>query len=196
MLIAKIKFLEYFLNENLPKKEYLIVNSSWLSMMNIRVNGDLDILISNNLWDKKFYKFPKTNSFGLTDNFNKRIRVHSIINGPYSKLLKYSSNDEIIKKYRVYIDGIPFILPRLYFTYKVLRLKKINKAINELTLLKKLNMFDHNRNKLFLKKKKDEEDFKKMRLFFIKENHKSFEWSSLSLYDWGLDKKNLKKILV
>ena len=108
MLIEKIQYISEFLNENLPKEEYLIVNSAWLSLMNIRINGDLDILISTKIWDKKFKKYNKQINFGLTKNFDKWIRVHSIINGPYVRFLKLS-NDDLIYNYRCEINGIPFI---------------------------------------------------------------------------------------
>ena len=119
----------------MPKEEYLIVNSAWLSLMNIRINGDLDILISTKLWDKKFKKYNKQINFGLTKNFDKWIRVHSIINGPYVRFLKLS-NDDLIYNYRCEINGIPFIFPRLYFRYKLARLDYFNKQIKKLNFLK------------------------------------------------------------
>ena len=51
MLIERVQYIDIFLKEKLPQSEYLIVNSAWLSMMDIRINGDLDILVSNNLWN-------------------------------------------------------------------------------------------------------------------------------------------------
>ena len=68
MLIEKIQYISEFLNENLPKEEYLIVNSAWLSLMNIRINGDLDILISTKYGIKNL-KNNKQINFGLTKKF-------------------------------------------------------------------------------------------------------------------------------
>ena len=54
MRIDKVKYLKEFLDFKFPTSEYIFVNSIWLTLMDIRINGDLDVLISNKLWDKKF----------------------------------------------------------------------------------------------------------------------------------------------
>ena len=121
-LTDKIKYLEHLLNFKFPNSEYLVVNSSWLSMMDLRVNGDLDILISNKLWDQKFKEKSKDYSFGLPGKFEKKIRVHSISNGSYTSLKFVKSNDDLIYNHRVVIDDIPFINPKIYFLYKIERI--------------------------------------------------------------------------
>ena len=71
MRIEKVKYLKEFLDFKFPTSEYIFVNSVWLTLMDIRINGDLDVLISNKLWDKKFTDKPKNLSFGLTSKFEK-----------------------------------------------------------------------------------------------------------------------------
>ena len=95
-MIDKVQYLNIFLKFNLPKSEYLIINSAWLSMMDIRINGDLDILISNKLWNKSFNDKPKKSSFGLPGQFEKWLRVHPILTGPYTLLSNVESNDDLV----------------------------------------------------------------------------------------------------
>ena len=124
MRIDKVKYLKEFLDFKFPTSEYIFVNSVWLTLMDIRINGDLDVLISNKLWDKKFTDKPKNLSFGLTSKFEKRIRVHSIDSGPYISTSFVISNDDLIYNNKIIIDGLPFIQPKLYFLYKLDRIEK------------------------------------------------------------------------
>ena len=122
----KVKYLREFLDFKFPTSEYIFVNSIWLTLMDIRINGDLDVLISNKLWDKKFSDKPKNLSFGLTSKFEK-VRIHSIDTGPYMSTSFVISNDDLIYNNKIIIDGLPFIQPKLYFLYKLDKLKKIKK---------------------------------------------------------------------
>ena len=63
MLIERVQYIDIFLKEKLPQSEYLIVNSAWLSMMDIRINGDLDILVSNKLRNESLRDKSKEESF-------------------------------------------------------------------------------------------------------------------------------------
>ena len=191
-LTDKIKYLEHLLNFKFPNSEYLVVNSSWLSMMDLRANGDLDILISNKLWDQKFKEKSKDYSFGLPGKFEKKIRVHSISKGSYTSLKFVKSNDDLIYNHRVVIDDIPFINPKIYFLYKIERIHFNNTYIENLPWWIKLNFFKGSHKKYFLKRKKDLKDFKLIKSFFLSETHLAETWREKQEIDWGLNDRVLR----
>ena len=195
MLTKKIKYLKEFLKHKLPKSEYVIVNSSWLSMMNLRENGDLDIIISKNLWDEKFYSKNKDLSFGLPGAFEKRIRVHSINKGPYISLSIIKSSDELIRKHKVLIDDVPFISPKIYFLYKIERIKRNTKIIDNLPWWYKTPFFKGMYKKNFLKQNKDLEDFKMIKFFFINNQHLLKEFKSYKGIKWGFENNIIKEMI-
>ena len=192
MLTKNIKYLDKFLAYKLPVTEYIIVNSSWLSMMNLRENGDLDIIISNNLWDTKFNNKNKELSFGLPGSFEKHIRVHSINKGPYVSLSIVKSSDELIRNHKVMIDGIPFISPKIYFLYKIERIKRNSKIIDDLPWWYKTPFYKGLYKKNFLKKNKDINDFKIIKSFFNDNEHLLKKINSYKNIDWGLENKLIK----
>ena len=64
-MLENIKYLDSLKKCNLPKSEYVIINSAWLAMMSIRTNGDLDVMISSKLWETNFSEFSTNLGFGL-----------------------------------------------------------------------------------------------------------------------------------
>ena len=166
-LTKKIRYLEELLNFKLPTSEYLIVNSSWLTMMDLRVNGDLDILVSNKLWDKKFKEKSKDFSFGLPGKYEKKIRIHSINKGSYTSLEFVKSNDDLIYNNKIFVDNVPFINPKIYFLYKIERLRFNNIYIKNLPWWIRFGFFKASHKKYFLKRKKDLNDFKLIKVFFL-----------------------------
>ena len=162
-------------------------------MMNLRENGDLDIIISNNLWDKKFYSKNKDLSFGLPGIFEKRIRIHSINKGPYISLSIIKSSDELIRKHKVLIDDVPFISPKIYFLYKIERIKKNIKIIDSLPWWYKTPFFKGIYKKNFLKKNKDLKDFEMIKFFFNNNQHLLKEFKSYKDIEWGFENKLIKK---
>ena len=123
-MITKVKYLEDLIEYKFPKNEFTILHSAWLSLMNIRINGDLDILISNNLRKNNFSSQDKFKVFGLPGMFEKRIRIHPV-DTPYINFFGTQSVDELIYKNSLQLNGINFIYPKFYFEYKKLRLEKL-----------------------------------------------------------------------
>lgn len=193
--MKNVKYLKEFLDFKFPTSEYIFVNSIWLTLMDIRVNGDLDILISNKLWDKIFSDKPKHLSFGLTVNFEKRIRIHSITSGPYISTNFVLSNDDLIYNNKIYIDGLPLLQPKLYLLYKLDRINNSNKNIKKLPWWIRYNFFKGKNAKFFLKRKKDLDDMKKIKVFFENKKHNELEWTKYKKIDWGLEDKMLREFL-
>lgn len=195
MLIERVQYIDIFLKEKLPQSEYLIVNSAWLSMMDIRINGDLDILVSNKLWNERFRDKSKEASFGLPGRYEKRLRVHSILSGPYAELPFVKSNDDLVYNHRVLIQGIPFISPKFYFLNKLNRLNNYKFRISNLPWWEKIGLFKGKNKKLFYKRNKDIKDLKYINKFFVNRQHLSEEWVMIDGIDWGFENNELKKIL-
>ena len=188
-MLNKIRSINEFIKYGLPEEEYAIVNSAWLSMMGIRINGDLDIIITDKLWDSTFSNKNKLSSFGLPGEYENRIRIHSQ-NGPYSQLKGIRDNNQLINEKYVLIKDIKFIMPRYYFEYKFSRLKKMSENIILMPWFKRIGLFrNYNESKWCKKYNKDYKDFIKVKEYFLNKNHKYSELSFVSDEDWGLDKE-------
>ena len=126
----------------IDKDEYCLTQSSILSLMGLRSNDDLDIIISSNLRKQKI-KFP----IGI-DLFPANISKFNYFGA--------KGDDDILKNYCIEINGYKFLEPRFYFA---------RKNINETP--------------------KDINDWKLIKEFFKKENHKGHPFNFDS-YKWGL----------
>tara|TARA_B100000963_G_scaffold360467_1_gene391451 strand:- start:1742 stop:3172 length:1431 start_codon:yes stop_codon:yes gene_type:complete len=101
---SKIKLLQKLDEMGIDRNEYCLCQSSILSVMGIRDNDDLDIIISSKLrntikqWPLNVEVFPENYSkfdyFGATDD------------------------DDILENYCITIDGYKFLEPRFYFARK------------------------------------------------------------------------------
>ena len=195
MFITKVRYIEHFLKYKFPVSEYMIVNSVWLTLMDIRINGDLDILMSNKLWNKEFNSKPKHLSFGIPGEHEKKIRVHSIHNGSYLKLDCVKSNDDLIFNHKVLIDGIPIITPKIYFLYKMVRFKEYNAHVKRLSWMERLYPIKEIHKKYIAKRNKDRNDFKSIKKFFLEKKHLSPFWENKNI-DWGINNENLRKFVL
>ena len=128
--MSKIKFLDYLKDLNLPTSEFSLVNSSWLSILDIRQNGDLDVLISSKL---RKYLFPNKDinkHHGLKYYFEKRIRFYPA-NSIYGEMYNAINVDDAIYNFSIKIGGVNFIQPRFYLMYKKIRLQKNYKLLKK-----------------------------------------------------------------
>ena len=50
-MIEKVKYIRILDKLRLPREEYLLTGGAWLAIMDIRVNGDLDIIASSRLYE-------------------------------------------------------------------------------------------------------------------------------------------------
>tara|TARA_R110000765_G_scaffold75194_1_gene147400 strand:+ start:49 stop:1512 length:1464 start_codon:yes stop_codon:yes gene_type:complete len=100
----KIKLLEQLDVMGVDRDEYCLTQSSILSVMGIRSNDDLDIIISSNLRSQNI-QFPQ----GI-----------DVFPPNYAKFDYFGAkgDDDILKNYCVEIDGYKFLEPRFYFARK------------------------------------------------------------------------------
>jgi len=100
----KIKLLEQLDIMGINRDEYCLTQSSILSVMGIRSNDDLDIIISSNLRSQNI-QFPQ----GI-----------DVFPPNYAKFDYFGAkgDDDILENYCVEIDGYKFLEPRFYFARK------------------------------------------------------------------------------
>lgn len=99
--ISKLKILDEL---GIDKNDYCLAQSSILTVMGVRENDDLDIIISSKLRNRNI-KFPN----GI-----------EVFPENYSKFDYFGANgdDDLIENYCVDIDGYKFLEPRFYFARK------------------------------------------------------------------------------
>ena len=190
-MVFNIKHLQGLLEADLPPSEYVLINSVWLTLMGLRINGDLDLLISSRLWRERFNDKPVDMSFGIPGEYERRLRVHALKGGPYGKLAGVVDNDDAVYNHRVEFNGLQLIEPVLYFRYKVVRLARTEKMISELPWWRRSRMSGKTSRKLFHKSEKDHHDFELIRRFFYEDKHHEELFSKLSETQWGLDDPEL-----
>ena len=134
--MSKIKFLDNLKDLNLPTNEFCLVNSAWLSLLDIRQNGDLDVLISSKIREYLFPNKDINKHHGLKYYYEKRIRFYPA-NSIYGEMYKAKSVDDAIYNFTINIDGINFIQPRFYLMYKKIRLEKNYKLLKNTFILSK-----------------------------------------------------------
>jgi len=102
---------------NLPSKEYVIIGSGPLAIRNIRETNDIDILVSNKLWNdlSKKYAIVEKNGFQFI-HLSPNIEVHGKKSFP-----KTSGNDpsqeENIRNAEI-IENHPFQCVKHFLYYK------------------------------------------------------------------------------
>ena len=186
-MIEKVKHIDGLFDANLPLGEFLIINSIWLTLMGLRVNGDLDLLISSKLWNNRFSDKPRNLSFGIPGKYERRLRVHSIDSGPYGKLLGIKDNDDVVYNHRIEIEGLPIVEPSLYFRYKVERFLVLESKLSKIPKWRRISLLGGENNALIKKWRKDYTDFKMLRSYFSKGRHADSNLSKISESEWGLD---------
>lgn len=103
-LTNKIKLLEELDKIGIDKNEYCLTQSSILSIMGIRDNDDLDIIISSNLRKQNL-------------NFPRGIEIFAPNRGKFN-YFGANGDDDLLKNYCIKIDGYKFLEPRFYFARK------------------------------------------------------------------------------
>ena len=121
-LINRIKLLEQLDAMGIDKDEYCLTQSSILSLMGIRSNDDLDIIISSNLRNQNI-KFPP----GI-DVFPANISKFNYFGA--------KGDDDILENYCIKIDGYKFLEPRFYFARK-----NINETSKDIKDWKSIELF-------------------------------------------------------
>jgi hypothetical protein len=100
----KIKLLHTLDALGIDRNEYCLTQSSILSIMGIRDNDDLDIIISSNLRSQNI-EWP----MGV-----------EVFSANYDKFMRFgaTSDDHILRDFCVDINGYKFLEPRFYFSRK------------------------------------------------------------------------------
>lgn len=195
-MIERVKHLEGLLKAELPTGEYVVINSVWLALMGIRVNGDLDLMLSSKLWQSRFSDYPVQKSFGLPGPLEKRVRVHALEGGNYSRMTDAQNNDDAVYHHRVVLERIPFIEPRLYFQYKIRRLQGYQKTIARLPWWRRHRWLNPGNRKLFSKHIKDSRDVVLLQKYFQAGLPRSGLLASITSAQWGQDQLELGELFL
>lgn len=186
-MINQVKHLQGLYDANLPVNEFVIINSIWLSLMGLRQNGDLDLLLSSKIWNQRFSDKPKNISFGIPGPYERRLRVHSIETGPYGKLVGVRDNDDVVYNHRILVEGLPLVKPSLYFRYKVNRFLLMDNEMNKIPIWRKNFLFEGKNKKLISKWKKDNNDFELIKSYFSTQRNKLENLAHITDEQWGLE---------
>tara|TARA_R110001592_G_scaffold55594_2_gene169773 strand:+ start:3687 stop:5105 length:1419 start_codon:yes stop_codon:yes gene_type:complete len=103
-LTNKIKLLEEMDKRGINRDDYCLAQSSILSVMDIRDNDDLDIIISSKLRNQNI-QFPQG-----VDVFAANRKKFNYFGA--------KGDDDILKNYCIEINGYKFLEPRFYFARK------------------------------------------------------------------------------
>jgi hypothetical protein len=193
-MFERVKHLEGLLKAELPTGEYVVINSVWLTLMGIRVNGDLDLMLSSKLWQSRFSDYPVQHSFGLPGPLVKRVRVHALQGGNYSRMTDVRNNDDAVYNHRVVLEGIPLIEPRLYFQYILKRLKKSREAVNRCSWWRRNRWTNPSHRKLFVKCAKDIRSVLMLQKYFQDGLPRSGLLAKITPAQWGQDQIELQEL--
>ena len=106
--LIKINHLNELDKFQIPNSHYTLCQSAILSLMGIRENDDIDIVVSNKVrnfsleGDSNFYK-------------NNHIEIFHQNHGKF-KAFGCKNDDELIRNYSINIHGYNFVEPRFYFS--------------------------------------------------------------------------------
>jgi hypothetical protein len=193
-LIERIKYIDALRVADLPPDQFTVVNSAWLALMDIRANGDLDIVISSELWRERFGEIPENRSFGIPEARENRLRVHAQL-GPYVRLDDVAGTDDLVRWHSIVLDGIRFVEPRLYFQYKAIRMTNVQERINALPAWRRWPFAAGRHAGLFRKEAKDVADFRRLKKYFNAGEQRSGAMADIPESAWGFDDPLFAKFL-
>jgi len=194
-MLNKLKYFNCLKDARIDKNEFVIVNSAWLTLMDLRINGDLDIIISRKYWKKHYPEVPSNSRSGLPGECEKRLRVHPIEEGFYGKLKNIKDSDDVVYNHKVFVHGFPFVEPKLYFRYKLERMKRNKKIIDSLPWWKRNKFLSREQRKIFIKYSKDCSDFSLLKNYFTNIGHDNKDLSMISDDQWGLNDHEINSLI-
>jgi hypothetical protein len=115
-MIEKVKYIKILDRLRLPREDYLLTGGAWLAIMDIRDNGDLDIIASS-----KLYEIYNDHFNGLNSKWKRRVRNHfdkSQVRARKVASISGFSVEEIVKKHYVEVDGYRFLKFDIFKRYK------------------------------------------------------------------------------
>jgi len=102
-MIEYIRHLNKLESLGIPKDKYTLIQSAWFPLMEIRSNGDLDFILHSSVVDKYKEKILKIKGLNIKIN-----------NINYQQFCCKSDN-ELIDKFSVIIDGYRFCYFKFYY---------------------------------------------------------------------------------
>ncbi len=185
-MIETIRHLDGLNEAGLPRDGFAIVHSAWLTIMGMRPNGDLDLIMTSALRRERFPDSDPNRHFGLPGRLEMRIRFQPH-DSPYGGYYGARGIDDVIANHCVEIDGFRFVEPRFYFEFKRRRLIRLDGQLRALPWWRrKLRVPVGVNRKLFLKIQKDNRDFAWLEGFFARDGHRRPEFAHIPDRAWGL----------
>jgi len=185
-MIERIRHIEGLQSARLPADEYAVVHSAWLTLMGMRPNGDLDLIMSSRLRRELFSKPNLEGHLGLPGPLEQRIRIQPM-NSPYGAFYGARGIDDVIRNYCIEIDGVHFIEPRFYFAFKKQRLLGLRASRCSLPWWRHTLMYSFGANRILTRKiSRDERDFAWLDGFFDRSGHRRAEFQHIPDTAWGL----------
>ncbi len=185
-MIERIHHMEALQSARLPSDGFAVVHSAWLALMGMRRNGDLDLILTSDLRAERFPGFDPERHFGLSGPLERRIRFMPK-NNLYGTFYGARGIDDVIRNHCIEIDGVRFVEPRFYFTFKKQRLLMLRNRRPELRWWERgLGFLNHRNRSLARKIAKDERDFSWLDGFFDQGGHRQAELQHIPDAAWGL----------
>ena len=185
-MIERIRHMEGLQSAQLPADGFAVVHSAWLTLMGMRRNGDLDLIMTSGLRAERFGDPDPKRHFGLPGPHERRIRIQPM-NSPYGEFYGARGIDDVIRNHCVEIDGMRFVEPRFYFAFKKQRLRRLNDHRNALPWWQRNLGLPNGINRVLARKiAKDETDFAWLEDFFDGDGHRQPVFQHIPDAAWGL----------
>ena len=185
-MIEKIRHMAPLLAADLPNDGYAVVHSAWLTLMGLRPNGDLDLIMASSLKQKMFDDPHPDQTFGLPGPYEKRIRIQPM-SSPYGDFYGASGIDDVIENFCVVMDGVRFVEPRFYFEFKKRRIVKFQERQRSLPWHRRVLALPNGQYRSWGRKiDKDRADFAWLNAFFDKNGHRQPHLRHVPDKAWGL----------
>ena len=181
-MIEQIRHLEGLVKADLPRDEFVIINSAW------------DLLLSAELWKSRFSDRPVNQSFGLPGPYERRIRIHALEGGNYSKMTSARNNDQAVYEHRIVLEDFPFIEPKLYFQYMMARFGKNKIALEQISWWRRNRWVNPSQRKLFHKLKKDSLSISLLTEYFRSGFPENGLLANITADQWGYGRPELKSL--
>lgn len=102
---------------DMPRDQFLLTGSTWLAIMKIRDNEDIDIIATSAL-KSQFDLYVKNAEIKGFNDIKKYVDISKKHAIKITKISKSKTVEELISKHYVCIDGYRFVKFRLFEKYK------------------------------------------------------------------------------
>lgn len=189
-MIEDIRHMDVLLDADLPRGEFAVVHSAWLTLMGMRPNGDLDLIMTSKLRRDRFFGSDPKVTIGLPGPLERRIRFQPE-DSPYGGYYDAKGIDDAICKRCFEFDGVRFIEPRFYFEFKRRRMIRVKKQLDEQAWWLRATRLPVGVNgKLMKKLRKDITDFAWIDDFLDQGGHNRPEFRHVPEQAWGLPQRD------